>query len=126
MRAAIRYMYGFEFPGDCCDRAVRTFGTISAFSKFGAIAERYEIVGLSELVFKAASLALADCLSDEAKLEDFLSTFGGSYQFQALHFEVKLIGENANKLHKKVCFQELMVEHQDLVIDLFNFLAEKQ
>jgi len=120
--AAIRYLYCFEFPRGCCYQGL---DSIRSFVVCGAVADWYEITALSELILRVASRALDDCLSDEDKLGAFFGAFDfiGS---DGLHFAVKIIKANVNKLRKRACFQALLQEEHELAIELFNFVAEKQ
>ena len=112
----------------------RYLESIHEFIEFAAVAEKYEIRGLSECVLKAAGRTLAECLSDESgedMLESFLSTFqrtssvhsGSDREF---HFAVKILGEKINVLHAKEAFQQRLGEEHDLAVELFNILAKRQ
>jgi hypothetical protein len=66
MYIAVKYIYGFDFPWRWGS------GSLFNLSRVVRVAEKYEIAGLSETVFEAARRRLADCVSDEATLEEFL------------------------------------------------------
>jgi hypothetical protein len=131
LKVGIRYMYGFEFP---CDVRNWDFGDISSLAEIGAVAEKYEIRGLSECVLKAARRTLAEFLGDDSaedRLEEFLlgfqytssPHFGSSQEFD---FAVKILGEHIDVLHNKAAFQELIREEHDLAVEMFNILAKRQ
>jgi hypothetical protein len=114
-------MYGFEFLGEDLD-------SLEAFAQLGAVAQKYEIAGLPELIRTAASRVLDHCINDEAKLRKFL--FLGSLIYktsgkgQAFNCAVKIIGDNITKLRKHAVFQELLHEEPELAVALVNVLSE--
>jgi hypothetical protein len=126
MEHAIRYMYGFEIMDEGRNRYLES---IHEFVELGAVAEKYEIRGLSECVLKAAGRTLAECLSDESgedMLESSLSTFVHSGSNRESDFAVKILGEHIDVLHEKAAFQQLLGEEHDLAVELFNILAKRQ
>lgn len=127
MKAAIRYMYGFEFLGE---GGHRDLGSIAEFAEVGRVAEKYEIAGLPEFILTAASRALDDCISNEAKLGSFLN-FGRQMslnpgQEQRFNYAVKIIGDKVAELSKHDVFQELLDEEPELAVALVNLWGERQ
>ena len=127
-RAAICYMYGSEFPGDCYRQDLES---IHEFAGFGTIAEKYEIVGFPELVLKPASPTRGDRLSDGAKLGEFISTFKAMISCYGViaegnGFVVKIVGEHVTTPRKRTVFHELLDKSHQLAINIFSFWAEKQ
>jgi hypothetical protein len=125
MQAAIRYLYGFEFFGRGGHGDLYVVGD---YAEAGAIAEKYEIAGLSELILTAASRALDDRMSDANRLERFLyfghisSPGSGNGEF---NFAVKIIGDHFNKLRKYEFFQRLLSKEHELAVALLNRLVEQ-
>jgi hypothetical protein len=116
-------MYGFDFLDKGGHGGLHAIGD---FAEAGAIAERYEIAGLSELILTAASRALDDRMGDAGKLERFLY-FGhiSSLEFghDEFNYAVKIIGHNFNKLRKHEFFQLLLSEEYALAVALLNRLV---
>lgn len=128
METALRYMYGFDILGE---GGHRDLDSIQDFAVLGAIAEKFEIVGLSSLVLTTASCALDDCLDDAGKLECFLF-FGHPSSSDVVseepHFDyaVKIFAYNLAKLRKHEVFQALLNKEHELAVALLNVLAESQ
>lgn len=124
METALRYMYGFDILGE---GGHRDLDSIQDFAVLGAIAEKFEIVGLSSLVLTTASCALDDCLGDAGKLECFL-LFGHPSSSVLPHFDyaVKIFAYNLAKLRKHEVFQALLNKEHELAVALLNVLAESQ
>jgi hypothetical protein len=124
---AIKYMYGIQFPGTAY--LWRSLWTLCCI---GAVAEKYEIAGLSEMVFRRAHRTLAHCLSShDDKLEYFLgpaavwtqvsSTSAGSFAFA-----VRILGQKLTTVREKAPFQKLLREAPQLAIDLLNLVVEEK
>jgi hypothetical protein len=122
VRTAIRHMYGFDFPGED--------GHLEDFAEVGAIAEKYEIAGLPELVLPSDSRALDDCMSVAAKLEGFLKLGRLSNMFSGddpeFDYAVKIILDNIAKLRKHEAFQELLNKEHGLAVAILNLSVERQ
>jgi hypothetical protein len=82
------------------------------------------------LILTAASRALDDCMSDGAKLEDFLEFECLSPQHsgndQRFDCAVKIVWNNFTKLRKHAVFQELLDKKHKLAVALLNLSAERQ
>ena len=123
-------MYGFEFLGE---DGYGSLHTIWDFAEVGAIAEKYEISGLHELILTAASHAIDDCVSDVGELKRFLcfggfSTlpFGENSKDNHFDYAARIIAYNLTKLRKYPVFQALLNEEHELAVALCNLLAEYQ
>jgi hypothetical protein len=128
IRAAIKYLYGFEFPGD--DYPV-SLTSLCHYASICATAEKYEVAGLLEAVFKAAQCALVDSLSDEAELREFLGTrtlwTKASFTYpRDFAFAVRILGHNLTALRKKADFQEVLEDVPELAVDLLNLVADEK
>ena len=113
---AIRFIYGSDFP-EKPKTLYRVAGVV-------AIAEKYEIADLLVWAIETAVNLMAGCLSDEAKLKDFLA-FG---QFRVdsptsglMHdFAFDFIQKNLKKLQGTGAFQDLVENEPKLTVMLLN------
>lgn len=127
IEAAIRYMYGFDVLGE---GDYHDGGSVEEFVEVGAIAEKYDITGLSELVLSTASHALNNCVSNETKIAGFLHVRDLSPWVsgtdEPFDYAVKIIENNLTMLRKHAVFQELLCNEPGLAVALVNFLGERQ
>ncbi|KAM0698073.1 hypothetical protein Q7P36_001537 [Cladosporium allicinum] len=121
MMAAIRHNYGFDLPGT----------SLYNLAWIGAVAEKYEIAGLSELALETARRALIDCLSDEEKLKEFLDS-GDIWTDPVprytlpFAFVVRILGRDLTAIRTKAGFQKFLTTAPKLALDLLNLVAEEK
>ena len=121
MMAAIRHNYGFDLPGT----------SLYNLAWIGAVAEKYEIAGLSELALETARRALIDCLSDEEKLKEFLDS-GDIWTDPVprytlpFAFAVRILGRDLTAIRTKAGFQKFLTTAPKLALDLLNLVAEEK
>jgi hypothetical protein len=125
MYIAVKYIYGFDFPWRWGS------GSLFNLSRVVRVAEKYEIAGLSETVFEAARRRLADCVSDEATLEEFLEPADMwndpiITNIPWFAVAVKILGQNLTAIRKQAVFQKLLEQVPKLALDLLNLVAEEK
>jgi hypothetical protein len=125
MYIAVKYIYGFDFPWRWGS------GSLLNLSRVVRVAEKYEIAGLSETVFEAARRRLADCVSDEAKLEEFLEPANMWNDLIITNIPwfavaIKILGQNLTAIRKQAVFQKLLEQVPKLALDLLSLVAEEK
>jgi hypothetical protein len=128
VRDAIQYMYGLELPARY--KMERSWA-LRCYAELGAVAEKYEICGLYDLAFKAASGAMVDSLDDHGALKAMLdrSVFQTPESVRCAYdynFGVRVIWEQLTQLHRKKAFCDLLRCEPRLAAILFDFLVDEK
>jgi hypothetical protein len=122
LTTVIKYIYGFEAE-DCVDDMPES---LFELAEIGATAEDYGVPGLIKWASDTADDLLAACLSDEAKLGEFL-TFdcfhlkGSSKNVLVYDYAVEFIRKNLKKLNNKTAFHKLVENEPRLARKLPEF-----
>jgi hypothetical protein len=129
VETAIKHLYGIPVLGKSGSPSPKP---LIHLANIGIFAERYEIPGLVDAVFEAATRSLLDCLDDEGELDMLFclnarniprGSKGASAFFR---FATKVFGDNIEKLRNRAAFQRLLVGSPRLGVDILKYVVEKQ
>jgi hypothetical protein len=128
VRTAIRYMYGLELPASY---DIKCSWSLRCYAEVGAIAEKYEIDGLYDVIFEAANHAMAYCLGHSEALQTLLydvmfhtpESVSGAYHYT---FGIRVIREHPTELHREREFNILLIHQPKLAGIILNLLVDEK
>lgn len=132
MQTAVLHLYGFDFMDN---DITGTPASLNDFINVCLVAAYYEIADLLDMALKAASHALAKCLSNESDekdqdaLKEFLSSDNWDWSFtdddHAPHV-LKIFGENLVQLYTKPVFQTVLDDEPKLARLLLGEMVKEK
>jgi hypothetical protein len=126
-RDAIQYMYGLQLPARYGN--TKCFHSLGDYAALGQVAEKYDIHGLYDLMFKAANRVMADCLDDHDSLQVLLGMFRTPKDVSSAYFYnfgVRVIRENLTELHRNRAFYGLLRSEPKMAVILLNLLVDEK